>query len=471
MNKTLVVLFVGILVITVQSLPATASASCASVPTPLSYGARGANVRALQSFLVSRNYPGGGNWMITGYFGRATAAAVRNFQQEQGLYATGNLDSATQSAIARVSCGFDFATSYTSPTTSVYDYNYNNNYSYAYQYPTPTPVYPTYTNPYSGCNTYYSYSANCGGTYYGTTPVLTYLNPVSGAVGASVTIYGSGFSTTNNTIHFGNGIIAGVTSNDGRAVSFTVPSSISGYGSGSIMLATYNISVTNSSGYTSNSLPFTVTSLSASSQPTISSINGPTNIAVGTQGTWSLTLNNQSGGYVTTSVNWGDSQIYGSTQATAQTVLPIGQQALTFTHTYTQSGNYTIRFTVTSSAGVSNTTTMTVNVTGTSSGSISLSGISPTSGRIGTQMIITGSGFTQYDNTVRFASGGTQHLPSFNNGTTIYYTIPSYVSPCDLIIGNQACAQYVQLITPGTYPISVNNSNGTTGTVYFTVVQ
>ena len=55
---------------------AAAQSACASISPTLSIGSRGAQVTALQNFLVSRNYPGGGNWMVTGYFGTATQAAV-----------------------------------------------------------------------------------------------------------------------------------------------------------------------------------------------------------------------------------------------------------------------------------------------------------------------------------------------------------------------------------------------------------
>ena len=59
--------------------PAPVSTSgCVILTTNLSFGSRGAEVTKLQQFLVSQNYPGGGSWMITGYFGQATTQAVRN---------------------------------------------------------------------------------------------------------------------------------------------------------------------------------------------------------------------------------------------------------------------------------------------------------------------------------------------------------------------------------------------------------
>lgn len=100
-----------------------------------------------------------------------------------------------------------------------------------------------------------------------------------------------------------------------------------------------------------------------------------------------------------------------------------------------------------------------------------LSSISPSSGRVGTQVVLYGSGFVTYgNNTVHFGNGGTMNLSS-NNGTTIYYTIPSYISGCDITTSNYgtACPLYAQQVTPGTYPIYVSNGNGQTSTIYFTV--
>ena len=58
--------------------PSTQS-GCVVLTSDLSFGAKGNEVSKLQQFLVSQNYPGGGNWMVTGYFGNATVTAVRNF--------------------------------------------------------------------------------------------------------------------------------------------------------------------------------------------------------------------------------------------------------------------------------------------------------------------------------------------------------------------------------------------------------
>lgn len=436
------------------------SSTCIAISRDLYQGMRGTDVSALQRFLVSRNYPGGGSWMVTGYYGAATAAAVRNFQTAQGLAPTGIVDGATRLALDRVSCGGD-TPSYSYPTYTTPTYSYP-----TYPYTTPAYGAPGYGCPSYG-GYYYGYTGigtqGCGTQPYQTTPTITYLNPMSGAIGTSVTVFGSGFSTTGNTVRFGNGVITGLSSVDGRSVSFTVPSQLSGYGSQAVGLGTYYVSVSNAAGYTSNTLPFTVTSLGSYGAPSITGITGPTTLTTGAQGTWMLTTTNQTNAYFTAEVQWGDGQV-----STSQ-LIGLGSQATPFVHTYAQAGTYTAQFRVTNASGQSSVSSVTVSVSGTNTGSLSIASITPTQGRIGTQIVIQGSGFSAYDNTVRFGSGGTMHVPSYN-GTTIYYTVPQYLSPCDVTVSGGVCAQYLQIVTPGTsYPLSVSNGSATSNTVNFTV--
>src|SRR3989344_1256464 len=439
------------------------TSACVNLTSDLSWGMRGAAVRQLQTFLVSRNYPGGGNWMITGYFGSATMQAVRNFQQSQGRSMTGAVDAATRAAISRVSCD------------GVYNYNNNSNYNYTNTYVNPFTVpYTPPTPPLPTTCTYpYNYSFAYGYNYCPPAPVtpsLISLSPSSGAVGATVTVYGSGFSTTGNTVRFGNGIIINIGSSDGRTITFTVPSQLIGYGTQVMTLGTYNVSVSNSQGYTSNTLPFTVTSIGGSvAAPTITSLNGPTTLATGVQGTWTIVVNNQNNSTMTTSVRWGDEDLYPSPYVAPQTTLVQGTNTLTFTHASSTSGAYPVVFTVSNNAGQQNTTSATVVVTGSTTGNLTLSYISPASGQVGTQVMLQGSGFNSFDNTVHFGIGGTLHVPSFNSGTTIYYTIPYAVSPCDLI--GSGCAAPSTLVTPGPSPIYVTNTQGTTNTLTFQVTQ
>ena len=330
------------------------SGACANLTRDLYRGARGSEVLQLQQFLISRKYPGGGAWMATGFFGAATEAAVRNFQGAQGVAVSGIVDGATRSAITRVSCEYGYAPSYSYPSYSSYPSN---------------PLYPTYYGTgYGGC-AFGVFSWQCPQEGQGGTPTVISLSPQSGAVGTSITVYGYGFSTTGNTVHFGNGIITGLVSPDGRGVSFTVPSQLSGYGSQTTSLGTYNLYVTNAQGVSSNIMPFVVTSLgvSSSSVPSILSL-------------------------------------------------------------------------------------------------------SPAQGRVGTQVVIRGSGFSAYDNTVRFGQGGTQHIPSFENGTVIYYTVPAYVSACDLVsVSGGVCGAPVTLVTTGSYSVSVSNPGSTSNQVAFIV--
>jgi hypothetical protein len=537
----------------------------------LSFGSKGSQVSQLQTFLVSQNYPGGGSWMITGNFKSATLAAVRTFQQQQGLAITGIVDASTRAAISRVSCGgysggynmYNYSTNpYTIPfnnyntntgvnnTNCYYTYPYTcnnyNNYTYGnvsisslsvtsgvagagvtihgygFDYSNNTVNFgtipltgipsvngtsltftvPSYATSGSvninvvntrgtsntlafnvsstgGCANSYPYNNNCCNGYSGsygyncpqnsTTPYVTSLSPNSGAVGASTTVYGSGFSSQNNMVRFGSGIVSNVPSYNGTSLTFIVPSQLSGYGSQPVTPGAYNISVSNSAGYTSNAISFTVTSYGGSyGAPVINSVNGPTSLATNVQGTWTVQVTNPSSSYMTTSVNWGDTGGGYVNAAAPQTTYQQGSNTLTFTHSYYTAGTYTVIFTVSNSSGQSNTSSATVTVGGGSYGNVVLSSITPMSAHVGTQIVLNGSNFTPLENTVHFGIGGTQHVTS-QNGTTIYYTIPAFVSPCDLAAQGGLCAQNAQQVMPGPIQVYVTNGNGTTNTILFQV--
>src|SRR3989338_2844671 len=149
----------------------SSSGNCVILTTDLSFGSRGSEVTKLQQFLVSQNYPGGGNWMITGYFGNATVKAVRNFQQTASLPMTGHVDAQTRAAIQNQTCGYGGGAA-----------------SPAYPYST-TPVYPTYAYPYP-------YTSN--------PPTVGSLSMYTGSAGSIVTVYGSNFDLYSNTVRFGS---------------------------------------------------------------------------------------------------------------------------------------------------------------------------------------------------------------------------------------------------------------------------
>ncbi len=429
-------------------IPAIAQATtCTTIAVGTAYGAQNSAARNLQQFLVDTNYLRGGQQMVTGYFGPATLEALQYFQQAQGLPQSGLVDAQTANAIQTVSCG------------GSNQYNPYNPYN-------PTiPSNPIVPPCYYGCPV----------NPYGS-PTISYLSPTSGAIGSTVTIYGSGFSSTGNSVRFGNGIIANLYSPTGTNLSFTVPSYMQGYGNQYTTPGTYNVSVTNQNNQSSNSATFTVTGYNGGgyNQPSIASVNGPTSVQVGNQGTWTVTVNVPTSSYLTASVNWGDYAYVGSTAPTNQSYSTGSQQTFTFTHAYQTSGTYTITFTISSQNGGSVQSSMQVTATtygGGGTGAPIVTGISPTSGPIGTLVTIYGSGFNSYSgNDIRFGSGGTNNTPSLD-GTTLKYVIPYWMSSCDLNNASSACTALATQVTPGTYQFSVlNPSTGqSSGTYNFTV--
>jgi len=212
----------------------------------LSYGSRNSEVTSLQQFLVSQNYPGGGSWMVTGYFGNATVQAVRNFQQSAGLPMTGAVDAATRSAIQSRTCGFP-GLGYAQGSLS--------NYPYSYSYSTPTyttPAYaPSYTPSYlptGQAGTYPTYPTYPS-TPWGMTPVINSLSVTSGGQGTVVTAYGANFDIYSTSVRFGVTSIVPARDTTQTQFKFTIPNVPSG---------SYPVSVTTSRGV-SNSLSFNVT--------------------------------------------------------------------------------------------------------------------------------------------------------------------------------------------------------------------
>jgi hypothetical protein len=111
---------------------------------------------------------------------------------------------------------------------------------------------------------------------------------------------------------------------------------------------------------------------------------------------------------------------------------------------------------------------------GTTTSTPAISYLSPSSGPVGTRVVIYGSGFTATGNKVKFGNLGNENNPrySFNSsdGRTLVFSVPSsnYMSCWD---SYPACYAPAYSTQPGVYAVSVINGNGTSNSVNFTVIS
>lgn len=98
--------------------------------------------------------------------------------------------------------------------------------------------------------------------------------------------------------------------------------------------------------------------------------------------------------------------------------------------------------------------------------------LTPTSGVVGTSVTISGSGFTEAGNKIKFGDLGIENNPKyiFNSpdGKTITFTVPLSNF---LICWASGCKDPAYLTHPGDYQISVINDNGASNQMTFTVTK
>jgi peptidoglycan hydrolase-like protein with peptidoglycan-binding domain len=96
--------------------------------------------------------------------------------------------------------------------------------------------------------------------------------------------------------------------------------------------------------------------------PTISGFSGPTVLATGANGTWTVEASDPEGGQLSYRVLWGDEKTFTSSFGSILNNSYDFTQSTTFTHAYINAGTYTVAITVRDSAGQEAKTTTTVKV-------------------------------------------------------------------------------------------------------------
>jgi len=137
---------------------------------------------------------------------------------------------------------------------------------------------------------------------------------------------------------------------------------------------------------------FTITSGTTNSQtPVINGVDAPTSLIINQTGTWTVRATDPQNGTLSYSVDWGD-QYLNVPQGYAAAAAPQYTQSTTFTHSYSNVGTYTVKFTIRNSVGLTAQTSSTVTVTNSNNQAGPLKIISPNGGEVwqkGTTQTIT----------------------------------------------------------------------------------
>jgi len=175
-------------------------------------------------------------------------------------------------------------------------------------------------------------------------------------------------------------------------------------------------------------------------------------------------------GGITTNYTIGDEQEWGSNNSTGDKII-----ILDFLK---DDNSYSLLFRFPNNSNVSANEKLAKQILSTFKFiKLAVTSLRPTSGPVGTNVTITGSGFTATGNKIKFGNLGSQDNPSYSlnsfDGRTLTFTVPlsdyyacwfskSEVPPCTVPATSTQ---------PGAYGVSVINANGTSNEILFTVTQ
>lgn len=309
---------------------------------------------------------------------------------------------------------------------------------------------PTFAQVQAGTSTHGFFDSWFGGFF--SRPTIRSIDPNVGPTGTTVTLTGRKFND-DSVVRLGRGVVSDpVVSDNGRTLTFVIPEEMGRYCppyractqiAYIVEPGDYDIRVQNGL-RSSNAVSFEVTDDAPEpNEPlTIDSIDGPTTLETGAEGSWTVNVNSESDGSLQYSVKWGDEGIMMRLSALTEELET--QSSATFYHVYTEPGTYQPEFTVTDEDGNSVTEFgETVVVSDEPSDIPHVDSLTPDSGSANKTVTITGTGFDS-DSTV--SVGGTDaHNVDVQNNTTITFSIPN--------------------IPAGTYAVTVTDDDGTSNSV------
>jgi PKD repeat protein len=361
---------------------------CTELERTLYFGLRDRNtdgeVSELQAFLHDSGYL---RPEPSGFFGPWTYWAVRAFQRDNDIRATGIVGAATRDAIQEISCDDDEGdleiTSITAPTSLAVDEegtwtvnvesSVEGNLTYSVMWGDEgtrmmlrsmdeTQSSATFTHAYAEEGTYtptFTVTDEDGNTVSKAAasvtvseededaPTITSLSATAGYAGDTITITGTGF-LAGSDVFVGSAEVEETIVSD-TSITFTVPS---------IGVGSYDVYVENENG-TSNTIRFELQA-KAATRISISGVSAPVRLEVNEEGTWTVNADTNASGNLTYSAVWGDENQSARRSLSAEAMT---QTSATFTHTYTQAGTYKPTFTVSDGEGNSSKVSATVVVT------------------------------------------------------------------------------------------------------------
>jgi hypothetical protein len=201
-------------------------------------------------------------------------------------------------------------------------------------------------------------------------------------------------------------------------------------------------------------------------QLSVTSVSGPTSLAVGQNGIWKVSVENASSSEVFMNVDWGDN----SDTQLPQSKSSVGQEdTFTYSNAYDDGGVYDIIITAQLYGGESVSTTTEVTVTGQGPDS-SPTDVSFNSG----PSLVSGLVSQQFEFTTHGSGGLTGETVNFGDGTSGKMRV--VVATCPFSGPTTNCGPYSVVLhtyqSPGTYVATLLSPSGSTlGNVEITVTE